>query len=151
MLPMNYRLQFLMRDERHDFEIAVREPDWLRVAEEFMAERKDTSFIAVRTIDGRCVVLNLSQVQAMRHLYDPVLAAPDTTVHEGPILIQLIGREGPLEEFTSSDESLADLVMELEHGPGIVPVVKLRDEDGEWLRVDARQVVYVMVSSDIQN
>ena len=146
-MAMNYRLAFMMRDRRHDFELAVREKVWNRIGEIFddpNGPTRPSPFTVMRTVDGRCVALNLTEVQAVSHLYDPAIAPSDSTVYEGPILFQLKGRHKPLDEWTCSDESLADLIAGLEHGPEVVPIVRMLDGDGEVLRLNPHELVYVM-------
>ena len=145
-MALSYRIEFHMRDPRHDIQFTVREPVWQKIADIFdkSDECEPRSCIVIRTVDGMCVAINLAEVQAVSHLSDAVIAPPDNSVYDDAIQIQLKGRERPFEERTEDDVSLADLIMALERGPDIVPVVRLLDEDGEMLRVKAAEIVYVI-------
>lgn len=108
----------------------------------------EVSFVALRTVDGRCVVLNLLSVQGVRSRTDGFGASETAETYDGPTEILLKGRGQVLVTFPPDDASLGDLVMALEHGPDVVPWVKLVVDEGDEMMIRARDVVYVIASSD---
>lgn len=145
-MALSYRIEFHMRDPRHDVQFTVREPVWQKIADIFdkSDEREARSCVVIRTVDGMCVAINLAEVQAVSHRSETVVTSPHRSAYKGPIQIQMKGRKRPFERGTEDNVSPADLMMALEHGPDIVPVVRLLDEVGEVLRMKAAKIVYVV-------
>jgi hypothetical protein len=108
---------------------------------------EEDSFVALRTVDGRCIVLNLLSVQGVRTSTYGFGASETAETYDGPTEILLKGRGQVLDTFPPDDASLGDLVMALEHGPDVVPWVNLVVDDGDELMIRAREVVYVIASS----
>lgn len=84
-MAKRYFLSFLIRGEQDPavFEVLKKESTRL---EKLIADRgsaNETSFFWFNTIDGKSVILNLSDVQAFRFLWGPAAFAPDLSVDGG--------------------------------------------------------------------
>lgn len=149
-MATQFRLSFSMRQRHFDFNAIVSETVWNHVAAD-LDDQSDIApmspYIGFRTLDGTLELVNRSEICAVRHRSDVVVNAPDSLVYEGPVQIRLRGRRKPMEELPSSDESLADFIIQLERGPDLLPVVRFLDENDETLRLPQHGIVRVTVST----
>lgn len=131
-------------------EVRKEEAERLRLMlDDCSARSSTTRFFVFDAVDGRSIAINLSDVQAVRFLWDPVDLPPDTKRAEGAIQILLRGREAPLEEYPDSPEQLFDLFANLDYGPEIVPYPSFDDADGEPLQLNANEVVSVVAPTHL--
>lgn len=146
-MAKTHHIRFLIRNQADDLIVQVREPDADRLVERLgpdVGEVTREGFFWFSTVDGRSIVINLEDVQAVRVLWDATTLPPDTLRHSGEIAIYLRGRATPIEDNTDDLVSLYDLFTNLEFGPGTMPYPFLVDEDGEPIYLNAREVVMVI-------
>jgi hypothetical protein len=108
-MAKTYFLRFLIRDHADDLIVEVRKEEATRLRlmlDDCSAPSSTTRFFVFDAVDGRSIAINLSDVQAVRFLWDPVNLPPDTKRAEGAIQILLRGREAPLEEYPDSPKTL---------------------------------------------
>lgn len=93
------------------------------------------------------MTIAVCDVQGVRHRSDVVTSPSESTICEDPTQILLRGRLDALGVLAVDDEAVGDLVMALEHGPDVVPVVSLLLEGDDELRLIPSEVVYVIAAS----
>ena len=151
-MAKRYYLRFLIRNQSEDLLCEVRQGESSRLSsilDDVEWPFDTTRFFRFNTVDGRSVAVNLSDVQAVRFLWDPTPLPPDTTRDDGEILISLRGRREPLKTYTDWPEQLAELFRDLELGPDLVAFPKFDDEDGEPLQLNAREIVWITAPAHI--
>ena len=144
-MAKRFFLRMLIRDEREDLIFEVRQADSDRLAELLSNQYEvgDVHFFWFEAVDGRSVIVNLVDLQAVRFLWEPSKGPSDLLRNEGAIQIKLRGRGKLLEEFTEAPEELFDLFTNLELGEGPPAFHSLVDVDGEPLVLNAREVVWI--------
>ena len=151
-MAKRYYLRFLIRNQSEDLLCEVRQGESSRLSsilDDVEWPFDTTRFFRFNTVDGRSVAVNLSDVQAVRFLWDPTPLPPDTTRDDGEILISLRGRREPLKTYTDWPEQLSGLFMELDLAPDSVAFPKFDDEDGEPLQLNAREIVWITAPAHI--
>ena len=106
-------------------------------------------FFLFCSVQGKSIALNLSEVQGFRFLQDTATDEQIATVDDGTIRIYLRGRTKPMEEFTAFEDEVFDLYTNLEHGPQVVPFPRFRDDDGEVLQLNAREIIWVSAQTSL--
>ncbi|MBI3147340.1 MAG: hypothetical protein HYZ17_02365 [Betaproteobacteria bacterium] len=106
-------------------------------------------FFWFETVGGESVIVNLSDVQAVRYLWDPAEAPSDLKRSESAIQIQLRGRATVLEESAEDSEELYGFFSDLEQGAEGVAFPSFTDIDGEPLQLNAREVVWVIAPAHL--
>lgn len=118
-----------------------------RLAEHLAAvEQPDgrLKFFWFDTMDGKSVIINFTDIQAARCLWEPVRGPRDRTQYDGSVQIELRGRTELLEDASYDEaEGIYDLFTFLEMGPVSQTFQSFRDEDGEMLFINEREVVWI--------
>ncbi len=142
-MTYSHFLQFLLRGDDMDFSFEVREHEAheVRSRVDSYAALDSEMFIRFRTVDGTTVMLNMMDVQAVRHYWNLAVAVTDDTISEKPLTIYLRGRPEPIEEFGVEPDQIFDLFSSIGEGPVIREVSSFIDEDGEPLYFRVREVV----------
>jgi hypothetical protein len=142
-------LHFLIRGQAEPLVFTVSEEVPDRVSRILNAENlaDEPRFFWFETINGLSVVLNLADVQALRHGGGPGWHSPSRSPDGKAqaarrIQIKLRGRE-PLDESTRRPEEVFDLFADLEHGPDVAAYPGFLDEDGERIQLNPHDVVWV--------
>jgi hypothetical protein len=151
-MAKTYFLRFLIRNHADDLMVEVRKEEATRLRlmlEDGSTPPRTARFFVFDAVDGRSIAINLSDVQAVRFLWDPVALPPDTKRAEGAIQILLRGRENPLEEYPDSPEQVFALFANLDYGPEIVPYPSFDDADGEQFQLNANEIVSVVVPTHL--
>ena len=137
-------LRFALHNETEDLIFEVRKGDSERLEHILKSatfdEDNPTPFY-FHSLDGRAVVINLRQVQAVRFLWEPVAAPSDMVVNEDLILIKLRGRAETLDVFSEDWDQVFLAFYDLEMGVRAYP--SFLDEDGELLTISARELVWM--------
>ena len=107
----------------------------------------DMSFITLRTVDDRYVMLRPRFVQSVYSSTDGFGAPDDPEPYDGATTILFHGDESVREVFPPEDAGIGDMVMELEHGPDVVPWITVVVDEGDELFFNARSVVYVVAAT----
>lgn len=110
-------------------------------------EPDDMSFFTLRTVDDRYVMLRPRFVQAVRSSTDGFGAPDAPEPYDGATAIMFHGEASAREVFPPDDAGIGDMVMDLEHGPDVVPWITLVVDEGGELFFNARSVVYVIAST----
>jgi hypothetical protein len=146
-MAKTHHIRFLIRNRADDLIVEVRKQE----ADRLMARLADgvgevvrSGFFWFDTVDGRSVVINLEDVQAVRFLWDMAALPSGTVRYDGHVSVYLRGRAAPIEDNTEHLEDVYDLFTNLEFGPDTVPYPSIVDEDGELIYCDAREVVMVI-------
>lgn len=152
-MAKNYFLRFLLRNHADDLIFAIREEESARL-DAFLNNNEDekteaTRFFWFSSLDGHSVLVNLTEIQAVRLLWDPAEYPSDSIRYDGPIRILLRGREEPLEEYTNSPEQLHVLFINFEQGALSVPYPGFDDEDGEPLLLNPKEVVWIIAPTHL--
>lgn len=151
-MPNPHRLALHMRDERYDLVLQVHAAVWKKIVERLDSPKGPTlltPFMSLRTVDGRCVVINLEELQAASHDESAVEAPMSPWMDNEPTVIALRGQHtGRLVRHLPA-EAVADLVMALEHGPDVVRTIKLVDNVGQELLIMAAEVVLVIAPAGL--
>jgi len=150
-MAKRYFLSFLIRNQADPLVCEVRNKETDRL-EEMLAKATSSNpavFFSFDTVDGTSVAINLTDVQAVRFLWDPAELPPDTSRDNGMIRICLRGRAELLETDTESPDQLFGLFFDLEHGPDNFPYPSFEDEDGELVQLNAREIVWVMAPTHL--
>ena len=147
-MAKHYYLRFLLKDESHDLIFPVSKKDSDRIANllgEMYQPEGRLDFFWFDTTDGKSVIINLNEVQAVRCLWEPSGGPADLVRHEGPVQIKLRGRRELLEDHSYDEaEAIHDLYQFLEMGPDTGTFHSFLDEDGELLFLNEREIVWVM-------
>lgn len=149
-MAKKYSLRFLLRDG-DDLVFGVREAELDRLQtvlhnSEFGAE---AYFFWFNSIDGRSVIINLPDVQAVRFLWDIAELPPDSIRNNEMIEVKLRGRQKPLQEDTENPEQIYDLFTNLQQGPDVVAYPSFDDVDGEPIQLNAREVVWIIAPTHL--
>lgn len=107
----------------------------------------DMSFITLRTVDDRYVMLRPRFVHTVYSSTDGFGAPDDPEPYDGATEILFRNEDSAREVFPPEDAGIGDMVMELEHGPDVVPWITLVVDEGDELFFDARAVVYVIAAT----
>lgn len=149
-MAKKYSLRFLLRDG-DDLVFGVREAEFNRL--QTVLHNSDFAmrvyFFWFNSIDGRSVIINLSDVQAVRFLWDIAELPPDLIRNDGVIEIKLRGRQKPLHEDTENPEQIYDLFTNLQHGPDVEAYPSFDDVDGEPIQLNAREVVWIIAPTHL--
>ena len=151
-MAKTHHIRFLIRNQTDDLIVEVRKQVADRLASRLDANEGEVTragFFWFDTVDGRSIVLNLQDVQAVRLVWDIATHPSDTVRYSGELCIHLRGRVAPIEDSTENLESLYDLFTNLEYGPETVPYPCLIDEDGEPIYLNAREVVMVIAPAHL--
>ena len=90
------------------------------------------------------MIINFTDIQAARCLWEPVRGPRDRTQYDGSVQIELRGRTELLEDASYDEaEGIYDLFTFLEMGPVSQTFQSFRDEDGEMLFINEREVVWI--------
>jgi len=151
-MTKKYFLLFLIRNQSSNLVFETRKQEAERLAKILDNAEPPSelmSFFWFNTLDGRSVAINLSDVQAVRFLWDPTDLPTDILRDEGGIRIYLRGRDKPLEEDTDDPDQLYDFFTNLEHGQNVVAYPKFDDVDGEPLQFNASEIVLVIAPTHL--
>ena len=151
-MAKQHYLRFLIRDQSEDliFEVREKDSDRLAVNLENLADAGAQSpFFWFDTVDGRSVVINLSDVQGARMLWDMSSASSDLVRYEGEIEIRLRDREEVLSEYTELPVQLFDLFTKLEDGPDPLSFGSFLDLDGEPLYLSLNDIVWIIAPAHL--
>lgn len=107
----------------------------------------DMSFFTLRTVDDRYVMLRPRFVQSVYSSTDGFGAPDNPEPYDGATTILFRGDESVREVFPPDDAGIGGMVMELEHGPDVVPWITLVVDEGDELFFNARLVVYVIAAT----
>jgi hypothetical protein len=143
-MAKRFFLRFLLRNQEEDLIVEVREQQSDRltqILDGLFDSPNCRQFFWFDTVDGRSIVLNLADVQAVRCLWDPAAGPADSTRFDGGIQICLRGRAEVLEEYTEEPDQLFDLFTNLELGDARFPTFD--DVDGEPVYLNADEVVWI--------
>lgn len=144
----DYFLRFLIQGESEDLIFWVSEKDSDRLSDLLQATNEPEgrlSFFWFDTMDGKSVIISLTDVQAARCLWEPVRGPRDRTPYDGPVQIKLRSRAELLEDHSYAEPvGLNDLFAFLEMGAGSGTFHSFLDEDGERLFINEREVVWIM-------
>jgi hypothetical protein len=146
-MAKTHHIRFLIRNQANDLIVEVRKREADRLMERLqdgVGEAVRSGFFWFDTVDGRSIVINLEDVQAVRFLWDMAALPSDTVRYDGQLSIYLRGRAAPISDSTEHLEDVYDLFTNLQHGPDTVPYPSIVDEDGELIYFDAREVVMVV-------
>lgn len=145
-MAKRYFLGFLIRGQQDAAVFEVRQEESTRLGKiiDNRGSSTETEFFWFKTIDGKSVILNLSDVQAFQFLWEPAAFIPDLLIDEGGVIIKLRGRVEPVETYPAEPDQLYDLFSELQHGPTVVPYPSFIDQDGERLTLNANEVVWII-------
>ena len=144
----DYFLRFLIRGEGDDLIFWVSEKELDRLSDHLQrVDQPDgrLEFFWFDTMDGKSVIINFTDVQAARCLWEPVRGPRDRTQHDGPVQIKLRGRSELLEDNSYEEATgIYDLFAFLKMGPGSGTFHSFLDEDGETLFLNEREVVWIV-------
>lgn len=151
-MATNHYLRFIMRNNNEDVVFQVRKAD----SERLRISLENANFTTVQffwfdSLDGRSVIINLSEVQAVRYLWNPTGAASDHIRNEGMIEVILKGKDLPLELGTEELAQLYDFFASLENGPDVQSYPSFEDEDGELIQFNASEIVMVSAPTHMLN
>lgn len=151
-MAKRYFLRFLLHGE-DDLLFEVRKKDSDRLRDVLSNATKLESlqeFFWFGAVDGVSVILNLSALQAVRFLWEPAECPSGLKRESGGIRIRLRGRqEDLLVEHAAYLDRLYDFFTNLESGPAVVPFPSFIDEDGEFLQLNAREIVWVIAPTHL--
>jgi hypothetical protein len=140
-MAKRYSLVFLVRGQE-DLSFEVREKESERL-DKVLSGSSAAEFFWFDSLDGRSVVINLTFVQAVRHLWDASRGASDSLRYEGGISIYLRGRPEPVQTYTESPDELFNLFYALESGAEFSRFPGFMDEDGEWFSLNPAELVWI--------
>lgn len=143
-MATNHFLRFIMRNSNEDILVQVREAE----SDRLRASLDNSNFSMVKffwfdTVDGKSVIINLSELQAVRYLWNPTGSPSDHIRNEGAIQVFLKGKDSPIELGTEELAQLYDFFGSLENGPDVEPYPSFVDEDGELIQFNSTEIVMV--------
>ncbi len=139
------QIYFKSLEEPCDFKIRKRDSQRFKNnLESYQKNKSSAHFFIGDTLEGKCVGINLAQIQAIRLLWEPSSLPEEENYYEGPIKIFFLNRESPVSSYTESPDILCVLYSELEHGPEVVgDFVNFIDEDGEEVIINMNELLYI--------
>ena len=144
----DHYLRFLLRGESEDLIFWVDETTSDRLAEHLAAVEQPEGrlkFFWFDTMDGKSVIINFTDIQAARCLWEPVRGPRDRTQYAGSLQIKLRGRTELLEDDSYGEAvGIYDLFAFLEMGPDSGTFHSFLDEDGEQIFINEREVVWIV-------
>lgn len=142
--------KFILKGYTKDLVTEVRESDINRLKEilfNYEVRAVNFDYFWFHSINGRSYAINLSYVQAVSYLWEPVDAPPDTMRDEGAIELYFAGKQEPLIIDGADKDTLYDLFYDLELKSAKMSCPLLIDDDGEEIQFFAREIVYVTAPS----
>lgn len=107
-------------------------------------------FFVSDTIDGKCIGVNISHIQAVNILWEPTVSYDDLIHYDGPIRFWLKNRKESLETGTETPDELHELFTMLDLGPEISGFFAgFTDLDGEELLINADELLYIEAPSSL--
>ena len=156
-MSKQYFLRFLIRHQVEDLVFEVPEEAFDRLGKVLSDAPNATDqvrFFWFDTVNGKSVIINLADVQAVRFLWEPFALLPeaddddDDDDDEYVIQISLRGAK-VLKEFTEDPDQLYDLYKSLEYGPDVVAYPSFDDVDGESFHLNSREVVWIIAPTSL--
>ncbi len=142
-----YFLEIYFKTTEEPFIFKIRKKESERFKnnlESYNNNKNKTKFFIGDTIEGKYIGINLSLIQLIRVLWEPLSSPEDEKFYEGPIKIYLLNRKSPILADTVDPDILVDIFHELEHGPEIVgSFVTFIDEDGEEVIIKMEELLYI--------
>jgi hypothetical protein len=142
-VPKQYLVNFLVKGFSEPVEFEVREHDWSRIQNLFEQGLflDETRFVVFDSLDGRSVGINISDVQCVRYLWNPVELPADLRHNNDPVTVWIRDRAVPVTARADQSDALSAFFLSLESGASYVPFPSFEDEDGELFQVSALEVV----------
>ena len=107
-------------------------------------ESKLIQFFVCDTIDGKCIGINLSQIQAVNILWEPSPYPEEQKYYNGSIKILLKNRSEFIETDTEDYDDLFCFYGNLQEGSSIAgEFISFDDEDGEELLINMNELLYI--------
>jgi len=108
------------------------------------------TFFVCDTIDGKCVAVNMAQIQAVNILWEPTTCYEDLMHYDGPIKIIIKNRKEVMESYTDNPDELYEFYTILDLGPHEVGTFAgFTDMDGELLQLNMHELVYIEAPSSL--
>jgi hypothetical protein len=145
-MSKNYYLRFLLKNQADDFTFEVRKEEADRLDhfyQHHVIARDDSFFFWLRSTNGRSIIINLAEVQAVRFLWDPAQFPSDDIRGKEQVEILFRGRQKPLSEFAEAPDQLYDLFSNLQLGDAALENPYLLDIDGEVMQLNRHEIVWI--------